>query len=75
MRGAADIMTAADVLLEQAALRDGLPLDPVVALGGARHVSLARTLRPHVRTPLTGTRGMGEQPARLAAPRGDTTRT
>ncbi|MFI8075373.1 hypothetical protein ACIF85_42440 [Streptomyces sp. NPDC086033] len=61
----------AEVLLEQAARHGSLLLDPVVALGGARHVSLVRTLWPHVRTPLAGTRGMGEQMARLAALRGE----
>ncbi|WP_406373576.1 hypothetical protein OH781_38985 [Streptomyces sp. NBC_01550] len=63
--GAADAITD-QVLLKQATLRDILRLDPVVALGGARHVSLVRTIWPHARTPLAGTRGMGEQMARLA---------
>ncbi|MFE2971784.1 hypothetical protein ACFXKC_51080 [Streptomyces sp. NPDC059340] len=47
-------------------MRDIVLLDPVVALGGARHVGLVRTVWPHARTPLAGTRGMGEQMARLA---------
>lgn len=64
--GATGAVTA-EVLLEQAARHDILLLDPVVALGGARHVSLVRSLWPHVRTPLAGTRGMGDQMARLAA--------
>jgi hypothetical protein len=64
--GAVGAVTA-HVLLEQATLRDSLLLDPVVALGGARHVSLVRAVWPHVRAPLAGTRGMGEQMARLAA--------
>ncbi|MGW5277218.1 DUF6884 domain-containing protein [Streptomyces sp. NPDC004044] len=64
--GAADAITAQD-LLKQAAMRDIVLLDPVVALGGARHVSLVRTIWPHARTPLAGTRGMGEQMSRLAA--------
>ncbi|MFC8257818.1 DUF6884 domain-containing protein [Streptomyces sp. NPDC057291] len=63
--GAADAITA-QVLLQQATMRDIVLLDPVVALGGARHVSLVRTIWPHARTPLAGTRGMGEQMARLA---------
>ncbi|SCY14125.1 hypothetical protein SAMN02745898_1011009 [Streptomyces sp. 136MFCol5.1] len=63
--GAAGAITDQD-LLEQAALRHIVRLDPVVALGGARHVSLVRTVWPHARTPLAGTRGMGEQMARLA---------
>ncbi|MFF0290755.1 DUF6884 domain-containing protein [Streptomyces sp. NPDC005262] len=63
--GAADAVTD-QVLLQQATLRDIVRLDPVVALGGARHVSLVRTIWPHARAPLTGTRGMGEQMARLA---------
>ncbi|MET7860407.1 DUF6884 domain-containing protein [Streptomyces sp. NPDC005318] len=63
--GAADAVTA-HALLEQATLRDIVFLDPVVALGGARHVGLVRTIWPHARTPLAGTRGMGEQMARLA---------
>lgn len=64
--GAADAITA-QVLLKQATMRDIVLLDPVVALGGARHVSLVRTIWAHARTPLAGTRGMGEQMARLAA--------
>lgn len=63
--GAADAITD-QVLLKQATLRDIVRLDPVVALGGARHVSLVRSIWPHARTPLAGTRGMGEQMARLA---------
>ncbi|MET9584232.1 DUF6884 domain-containing protein [Streptomyces sp. NPDC006539] len=63
--GAADAIPD-QVLLKQATLRDILRLDPVVALGGAQHVSLVRTIWPHARTPLAGTRGMGEQMARLA---------
>ncbi|MFF2518573.1 DUF6884 domain-containing protein [Streptomyces sp. NPDC058086] len=63
--GAADAITA-QALLEQATVRDIVLLDPVVALGGARHVDLVRTIWPHARTPLAGTRGMGEQMARLA---------
>ncbi|GAA5020548.1 hypothetical protein GCM10023335_50400 [Streptomyces siamensis] len=64
--GSADAVTA-QVLLEQATLRAVVLVDPVVALGGARHVDLVRTVWPHARTPLAGTRGMGEQMARLAA--------
>lgn len=52
--------------MKQATLRDIVLLDPVVALGGARHVSLVRTIWPHARTPLAGTRGMDEQMPRLA---------
>ncbi|MFE0510773.1 DUF6884 domain-containing protein [Streptomyces sp. NPDC058964] len=58
---------AARALWDQATVRDIVNLDPVVALGGARHVSLVRTIWPHARTPLAGTRGMGRQMARLAA--------
>ncbi|MGW7264495.1 DUF6884 domain-containing protein [Streptomyces sp. NPDC054842] len=64
--GAAESVTA-EILLEQAASRGLLPRDPVVALGGARHVSLVRGVWPHTLMPLAGTRGMGEQMARLAA--------
>lgn len=64
--GAADAVTG-QVLLEQATARGIVRLDPVVALGGARHVALVRSVWPHVRTPLAGARGMGEQMARLAA--------
>ncbi|CAG6399003.1 hypothetical protein NMG29_11715 [Streptomyces cocklensis] len=64
--GAADAVTALFVR-EQAARRGIEQLDPVVALGGARHVALAKAVWPHARTPLSGTRGMGEQVARLAA--------
>lgn len=63
--GAADAITA-EALLKQATVRDIVLLDPVVALGGARHAGLVRTIWPHARTPLAGTRGMGEQMARLA---------
>ncbi|MFI5634092.1 DUF6884 domain-containing protein [Streptomyces sp. NPDC051664] len=63
--GAADAITD-QVLLKQATLRDIVRFEPVVALGGARHVSLVRGIWPHARTPLAGTRGMGEQMARLA---------
>jgi Family of unknown function (DUF6884) len=63
--GAADAITA-PALLRQATLRDIVLLDPVVALGGARHVGLVHTIWPHALTPLAGTRGMGEQMARLA---------
>ncbi|MER5344789.1 DUF6884 domain-containing protein [Streptomyces mirabilis] len=63
--GAADAITAR-ALLQQATVRDIVLLDPVVALGGARHAGLVRTIWPHARTPLAGTRGMGEQMARLA---------
>lgn len=61
--------TTARLLLEQATERGIVRLDPVVALGGARHTALVRTVWPHARTPLAGTRGMGEQMARLAAMR------
>lgn len=64
--GAADSVTS-QLILEQAALRGIVLLDPVVALGGARHVGLVHSVWPHALTPLTGTRGMGEQMARLAA--------
>lgn len=64
--GAADAVTAG-ILREQAAQRGIERLDPVVVLGGARHVALATAVWPHARTPLSGTRGMGEQVARLAA--------
>lgn len=63
--GAAGAITDRD-LLEQATLRHIVRLDPIVALGGARHAGLVRTIWPHARTPLAGTRGMGEQMARLA---------
>jgi hypothetical protein len=64
--GAAGAVTAR-LLREQAVGRGIAALDPVVVLGGARHVALAKTVWPHARTPLSGTRGMGEQFARLAA--------
>jgi hypothetical protein len=64
--GTTDAVTA-QLILEQATLRDIVLLDPVVALGGIRHVGLVRSVWPHARTPLAGTRGMGEQMARLAA--------
>ncbi|WP_043664825.1 DUF6884 domain-containing protein [Streptomyces xylophagus] len=64
--GTTDAVTS-QLLLEQAALRDIVLLDPVVALGGARHVDLVRSVWQHARMPLAGTRGMGEQMARLAA--------
>ncbi|MEU1534185.1 DUF6884 domain-containing protein [Streptomyces fagopyri] len=64
--GAADAVTAR-LLADQAAERGITDLDPVVVLGGARHVTLAKTVWPHGLTPLSGTRGMGEQMARLAA--------
>ncbi|MBY8879659.1 DUF6884 domain-containing protein [Actinacidiphila acidipaludis] len=57
----------ADVLRDQAVRRGIAELDPVVALGGARHVALVAAVWPHARTPLNGTRGMGEQIARLSA--------
>ncbi|MFC9634394.1 DUF6884 domain-containing protein [Streptomyces mirabilis] len=63
--GAADAITV-QALLKQATVRDIVLLDPVVALGGARHVGLVRTIWPHAHTPLAGIRGMGEQMARLA---------
>lgn len=63
--GAAGAITA-EALLKQATVRDIVLLDPVVALGGARHAGLVRAIWPHARTPLAGTRGMGEQMARLA---------
>lgn len=58
---------SADVVREQAERRGIAHLDPVVVLGGARHVALAKAAWPHALTPLSGTRGMGEQVARLAA--------
>ena len=64
--GAAGSVTA-DVLRDQAVRRGVAELDPVVVLGGARHAALATAVCPHARTPLSGTRGMGEQMARLAA--------
>ncbi|MEN1891036.1 DUF6884 domain-containing protein [Streptomyces mirabilis] len=63
--GAADAITV-QALLKQATVRDIVLLDPVVALGGTRHVGLVRTIWPHAQAPLAGTRGMGEQMARLA---------
>lgn len=63
--GAADAVPAR-VVREQAVRLGIESLDPVVVLGGARHVALAKTVWPHARTPLSGTRGMGEQVARLA---------
>jgi hypothetical protein len=53
-------------LLAQATTRNILHLAPVIALGSAHHTSLVRTLWPYAHAPLTGTRGMGEQMARLA---------
>ncbi|MFJ5272473.1 DUF6884 domain-containing protein [Streptomyces sp. NPDC088358] len=64
--GAADAVTAR-LLQDQAAERGIRDLDPVMVLGGARHVTLAKAVWPHALTPLSGTRGMGEQVARLAA--------
>ncbi|MFI8183945.1 hypothetical protein OG539_06830 [Actinacidiphila glaucinigra] len=64
--GHAEAATAALLHAQAADLRIAA-LDPVVVLGGARHVALAKTVWPHARTPLDGTRGMGEQFARLAA--------
>ncbi|MGV9649802.1 DUF6884 domain-containing protein [Streptomyces sp. NPDC003554] len=64
--GTTDAITA-HALLEQATARDIVFLDPVVALGGARHVSLVRSIWPHVLAPLAGAGGMGRQMARLAA--------
>ncbi len=69
--GTKDSVTS-QLLLDQATLRDIVRLDPVIALGGARHVSLIRSVWPHALTPLTGTRGMGEQMARLVALRNGT---
>ncbi|MDX3234221.1 hypothetical protein PV392_00675 [Streptomyces sp. ME03-5709C] len=64
--GHADAVTAGLLRAQAADLRI-VALDPVVVLGGARHVALARSVWPHALTPLDGTRGMGEQFARLAA--------
>ncbi|SHN15606.1 DUF6884 domain-containing protein [Actinacidiphila paucisporea] len=64
--GAAGAVSAG-LVREQAARRGIDRLDPVVVLGGARHVALAQAVWPYARTPLSGTRGMGEQVARLAA--------
>ncbi|WP_377273059.1 DUF6884 domain-containing protein [Peterkaempfera sp. SMS 1(5)a] len=64
--GAAGAVTAR-LLQDQAVERRIAALDPVVVLGGARHVALAKAVWPDARTPLSGTRGMGEQFARLAA--------
>ena len=64
--GATDAVTS-QLILEQATLRGIARLDPVVALGGARHVRLIHSVWPHALTPLAGTRGMGEQMARLVA--------
>lgn len=64
--GAAGSVTAA-TLRDQAVRRGIAALDPVVVLGGARHCALASAVWPHALTPLSGTRGMGEQVARLAA--------
>lgn len=64
--GAADAVTA-QFLQDQAAERGVAALDPVVVLGGARHTALAKAVWPHALTPLSGTRGMGEQIARLGA--------
>ncbi|WP_392667212.1 DUF6884 domain-containing protein [Streptomyces sp. LN785] len=61
--------TTAQLLLQQATERGIVSLDPVVALGGARHTALIHTVWPHARTPLNGTRSMGEQMSRLAAMR------
>ncbi|MFJ9248516.1 DUF6884 domain-containing protein [Streptomyces sp. NPDC101776] len=64
--GTTDAVTS-QLVLEQATLRGIVHLDPVLALGGARHVGLVHSVWPHALTPLAGTRGMGEQMARLAA--------
>jgi hypothetical protein len=64
--GAAGAVTA-ELLRDQAARRGLTERDPVVVLGGARHVALATAVWPHALNPLSGTRGMGEQVARLAA--------
>ncbi|MGW3915883.1 DUF6884 domain-containing protein [Streptomyces sp. NPDC005070] len=61
--------TTSQLLLRQATERDIVLLDPVVALGGARHTALVHAVWPHARTPLRGTRSMGEQMARLAVMR------
>ncbi|MFI5881494.1 DUF6884 domain-containing protein [Streptomyces sp. NPDC051554] len=64
--GETDAVTS-QLILDQATSRGIMLLDPVVALGGARHVGLVHSVWPHALTPLTGTRGIGEQMARLAA--------
>ncbi|MEV8544155.1 DUF6884 domain-containing protein [Streptomyces sp. NPDC051572] len=64
--GATDAVTS-QLILDQATSRGIMLLDPVLALGGARHVGLVHSVWPHALTPLTGTRGIGEQMARLAA--------
>ncbi|MEU1616517.1 DUF6884 domain-containing protein [Streptomyces sp. NPDC005722] len=64
--GHADAVTAALLRTQAEGLRI-TDADPVLALGGARHVALAKAVWPHAQTPLDGTRGMGEQFARLAA--------
>lgn len=73
--GTTDAITG-HALLEQATARDIVFLDPVVTLGGARHVGLVRSIWPHARAPLAGAGGMGHQMARLAVmSRGRGTRT
>jgi hypothetical protein len=62
--GAADAVTA-PALLDQARTGRLLDLDPVVALGGRRHVELVRAVWPHALDPLAGTGGMGAQIARM----------
>lgn len=64
--GSADSV-GASLLMEQAVRRHLVDLDPVVVLGGRRHVALATAVWPHALTPLAGTRGIGQQFARLSA--------
>ncbi|WP_241665907.1 YaaA family protein [Prescottella subtropica] len=56
-----------DTLRAQAAEQNLLEHPDVVLFGGRDYVDLAHRIWPHARTPLAGTRGIGEQQQRLAA--------
>lgn len=57
----------AEHLREQAAGQGLLDHPDVILFGGRDHVELAQQVWPHARTPLSGTRGIGDQQQRLVA--------
>lgn len=56
----------ATTLRQQAGEQGLLDHPDVVLFGGRAYVELARQVWPHARTPLAGTKGIGEQQQRLA---------
>jgi hypothetical protein len=66
MRVGATGSVTADTVYEQAAAQGLVDADDVIVLAGRDYSRIAAAVWPHARTPLAGSRGIGEQQQHLA---------